>query len=172
MSRRIIALVASAALLGGCAQLPGTAASVNGERISEGQVADAAVTFEKLLGSTPNAGALVDFLVKERVVTPVAAEYGLTASDAQVVEFLGQYATGAEPLAAEEVSPAAVQVGRYLYLMGAAQQSDDVEELSADLLAAFQGADIEVSERYGTYSENGELAAVAHPWLETLAAAE
>lgn len=174
MSRRIIALLASAALLGGCAQLPGTAASVDGERISECQVAEASETFEKLLGAAPNSTAVLDALIKERVVTPVMAEYGLTASDSEVVDYFGQYssATGTEPLADEEYSAAGLQAGRYLVLMGAAQLHEDVQAIAAEMLTAFQEADIEVSDRYGAYNENGELAAIEHPWLTTFAAAE
>ena len=174
MSRRSIAaaLVVSAALLGGCAQLPGTAATVDGARVTEGDVADATQDFEQLLGSAPNAVAVVDALVKEKVVTPVAAEYGITASDAQVVDYFGEYSasTGAEPL--EEFSEAGLQVGRYLYLMGEAQLSEDAMGISEDMLAAVEAADIEVSDRYGAYNEGGELLPVEHPWLKTFNAAQ
>ena len=68
----------------------------------------------------------------------LAAEYGITASDAQVVDYFGEYSasTGAEPL--EEFSEAGLQVGRYLYLMGEAQLSEDAMGISEDMLAAFE----------------------------------
>ncbi|NCD17613.1 MAG: hypothetical protein EOL91_09960 [Actinobacteria bacterium] len=174
MSRRSLAaaLVVSAALLGACSPMPGTAAVVDGARITERHVTDASATFTQLLGSAPNTAAIVDALVKEKVITPVAADFGLTASDAQVVEYFGEYtaSTGAEPLPESEFTPAGLQVGRYLYLMGEAQMSEDVQEISVSMLEAFQTADIEVSARYGGYNENGELLPTAHPWLETFTA--
>ena len=171
MSRRSLAaaLVASAALLGACSPMPGTAAVVDGERITERHVTDASATFAELLGSAPSTAAVLDALVKEKVVTPVAEEFGITASDAQVVDYFAEYSasTGAEPLEESAFTPAGLRVGRYLYLMGEAQMSEDVQEISTGMLEAFQSADIEVSARYGAYNENGELLPTVHPWLET-----
>jgi hypothetical protein len=152
--------------------MPGTAAVVDGARITERHVTDASATFTQLLGSAPNTAAIVDALVKEKVITPVAEDFGLTASDAQVIEYFGEYSasTGVEPLAESEFTPAGLQVGRYLYLMGEAQMSEDIQEISTSMLEAFQSADIEVSDRYGGYNENGELLPTAHPWLETFTA--
>lgn len=163
---RLFALVAAAALLGGCAQPPGTAAVVNGERITEQQVAAASETFAALLGSVPSGAAIVDALVKEAVVTPVAANYGLTASDADVVQYLGEYAiaTGTEPLAAEDYTAAGLLAGRYLVLMGEAQGSPNADVIITDVLTAFRTAEIEVSPRYGDYDENGQLLPVVQPW--------
>ena len=57
-------------------------------------------------------------------------------------------------------------------LMGEAQLSEDAMGISEDMLAAFEAADIEVSDRYGAYNEGGELLPVEHPWLKTFNAAQ
>lgn len=176
MSRRFIAaaaLAVSAALLAGCSQQPGTAAFVEGERITENEVADASATFGSLLGSAPDLSALVDALIKEKLVTPLVAEYDLTASDEDVRAYFDAYSEsqGAEPLTDAQLTDAGIAVGRYLMLMGEATDSEDVDVIYEEILASFQSADIEVSPRYGEFTEDGELVAITHPWLEPLATA-
>lgn len=176
MSRRIRtlgALAATAALLAGCSTLPGTAAVVDGARISESDVADATAMFGRVLGATPNPAAVLDALVKEKVVTPVAGEFDLVASDGEVVDYLNQYAVsaGGEVLDKSEFPASGLAAGRYLAIMERMSSDENAVEISGQMLAAFQDADIELSPRYGTYDENGVLSASTFDWIHTTDAA-
>ena len=175
MSRRIRALgalLATAALLAGCAQAPGIAAVVNGERITENDVADASATFEALLGSAPNVSAVLDALVKEKVVVPVAADFDLEASDAEVIAYFNDYVAsqGGEPLAEDQFSEAGLAAGRYLVLMGDTQAHADVLTISDQMIVAFRDADITVNPRHGSYDQDGLLTTTTFPWIHTVAA--
>jgi len=172
VSRRIRilgALAATAALVAGCSTLPGTAATVDGVRISESDVASATAMFGRVLGSKPNQAAVVDALVKEKVVTPVAGEHDMVVSDGEVVDFLNQYAVmvGGEVLDRAEVPSSGLAAGRYLSLMDQLSVHENAAEISSQMLGAFQHADIQLSPRYGSYDQNGVLAEATFDWIHS-----
>jgi len=173
-TRILGALAATAALLAGCATLPGTAAVVDGQRITQGEVTEATDMFGRLLGSAPNTAAVLDALVKEKGVTPVAGDFDLVASDGEVVDYLNQYAvaSGGEVLDQADLPASGLAAGRYLLLMERMSGEEAVLEISNEMLRAFQDAEIEMNPRFGSYDENGLLTATSFPWIHTENAAQ
>ncbi|WP_284249136.1 hypothetical protein [Litorihabitans aurantiacus] len=160
----IVPALAAALVLTGCGR-PGTAATVDGERITEGQVGALVADLERL-ASTAQAGAPVDpaqalsTLVQAPTILDVVAEFGATASDQEAVALLDSVVSqgGLEPW---DYSAEIRQVAQ-LQLASPALQADEAASLEVGRRLA--ALDVDLNPRFGTW-QDGQIAPTQWPWL-------
>lgn len=171
--RTLAVAAVAAAVLAGCTQVPGTAAVVNGQRITERDVTDAGQTIKAVFGEAQPASVAVDLLVNEPIFTRVSAAHGIEISDDAVKQFFIDYAaqnTGQEVTQAD-FTPAGIDVARLLWLSSQLSGQADADQIGQELTQARQDAEIEVNPRYGEYDEAGQLVPVQLPWIAAAPAA-
>lgn len=157
-SRYIALSIAAGVLLTGCAR-PGTAATVNGERITEDSVSVLAADMTELQGSeTPPSSALQSLIISGPVLE-VASETGNGVSPQQGVELLDGIVaqSGAQPW---DYSDELVLVAQ----MSVAVQSTD-EEFTTAIQTALEEAEVEVSPRYGAWDAAEGVQGAVWPWI-------
>lgn len=171
MSRRplrLAALVAAAALVAGC-QAPGTAAVVNGERITDREVTEFVEDQNRILPQNPVTLADgVTSLTFERIMTPVAASYDVGISDQQAVELINQtlVSMGEPEVTEADLSQAVIDVYRAILFTFEMQTSEIGGELAVAMQDAIMEADVEVNPRYGLQGSDGVLfEPFLHPWI-------
>jgi hypothetical protein len=161
-------VVLAAAALAGCSAQPGTAAVINGTKITEGELDDATLEFGDLTGEPPQPSIVLNTLLAAEVFPAIAAEHGIALSDEQVAERLDEQAAlqGAE-IPADGYSSAFIDLGHYLFSATEAQSHPDATAIFEEFTAAMADADIEVNPRYGQVQDNGEIVPSQHDWLVT-----
>lgn len=166
VARLAVVPLAAALLLTGCGR-PGTAATVDGERITDAQLATLVDDLERLTASSPDAGpvapsiALATF-VQGPTIEEVGAEAGAAASDMQAVELLDGAAEGSS-LEPWDYSPELVQFAR-IALTRQALQADTAA--SAEVGRRLAELDVELNPRFGTW-DAGQVTPASWPWLIT-----
>ncbi|TGO04192.1 hypothetical protein [Serinibacter arcticus] len=166
VARLAVVPLAVALLLSGCGR-PGTAATVDGERITDAQLATLVEDLERLTASTPDAApvapsvALATF-VQGPTIEEVGAEAGAAASDHQAIELLDG-AAAQSSLEPWEYSPELVQFARIALTRQALQADAAASTEVGDRLAAL---DVELNPRFGTW-DAGQVTPAAWPWLIT-----
>lgn len=170
-SRRLLPLAAAVVgvALAGCAAQPGTAAEVEGNRITTNDVDVAHREFVEITGQADTTVvAVLNTLMAAQLLPDVASEYGIAYSDEQITDAFEQQAT----LAGSEVpdggyADSTLDLGRYLLVLGEVQASPDAQEIAEAFGARMAEADAVVNPRYGEIDENGLITPVAHDWLAT-----
>ena len=91
--RRGLAAVAvlTGLAVSGCGAHPGAAAVVNGERISENEVARAIEDFTMVTGQPVDAPMMLGTLIVAPIMVDVAAGHGIAASDAEAAALLERH---------------------------------------------------------------------------------
>lgn len=165
--RSALVLAAVATVLAGCSGSPGTAAVVDGERLTDAEVAQAVEEYASVTGQEALPGAVVYTLVDGFILNDIASSYGLAYSDDEVVEYFTQLAesSGGE-LPEGGLSPTFVELGRTLLVNSSVSTDPDAQAIATDFVAAREEADIEVNPRYGEVRE-GQIAPTTHEWLAT-----
>nr|NLD41798.1 hypothetical protein [Actinomycetales bacterium] len=168
---RFAALAAAAALLVGC-QTPGTAALVNGERITDREVTQFVAEAQELLGQGVSPAAGVSNLTIERVIAPVAEEYDELLSDQEVLEMLNsiRVMSGQAEVTLSDVSDptiAALRAEMWSMNIQSGQVSEDFAYAAIDALTT---ADVTVNPRYQMYGAEGTLfEGTPNEWIATTA---
>ncbi|MDD9206600.1 hypothetical protein PU560_08995 [Georgenia sp. 10Sc9-8] len=151
--------------LAGCSAAPGTAAVVDGERITVDDVNEAAADYEAISGQDVLPAAVAYSLVDARFINDVAADHGVAFSDAQVADFFAEQAAAAGgQMPADGLSDAFLELGRSLMISANLGAGESTETIVEDYSAARQAADVEMNPRYGQLVD-GQLAPVTHEWL-------
>lgn len=167
MSRTLRAIAAAAItgiLLAGCAQQPNTAAVVNGDPIKETEVADAWVDLKPVVVETATPAVIVESLIQNRILAPIAAEYNLTVTQEEVAELAAQVYADAVP---DPIPDALSETFSFLALANKLGFSEHGAEIQAAYVAAIAEADVTVNPRFGTFNEMGSITAPAYEWIAT-----
>ena len=158
--------VAVAVGVAGCSAQPGTAAVVNGTRITEDQLDDATLEYVDLTGQPAEPTVVLNTLIAADVFPAIAAKHGLALSDQQVEQRFEDLAKQQGAKVPEGgFSPAFIELGHYLFAAAAAQSSPEAQAVSQDFSTAMAEAKIEVNPRYGEVSKEGTIQPAQHPWL-------
>lgn len=158
------ALVAVAVLvLAGCSARPGVAAVVDGETISEAALSETVHDFRVFSDAPP--GSVLQALVVSPFWIEAAAEAGLGTSTQEGRARLESLAaeTGAAAERAQ-FGPGLVSIARVIVAQQKAIEAGVAAELAAEVDRLVREAEIEVSPRYGEWSQEG-LVATSPPWL-------
>jgi hypothetical protein len=152
--RALAALVVAVALLAGCAPTSGAAAVVDGEPISEAQLADT-VTQLRAFSDVPARGVLQALIVSPFWVE-AAGDIGVGASIDDARERLDALAADAGgEQASPEWGPGMLLIARVLVAQDRATQTGLGEELASAANGLVREADIEVDPRYGEWTSEG-----------------
>ena len=158
--------VAVAVGVAGCSAQPGTAAVVNGTRITEAQLDDATLEYVDLTGQPAEPSVVLNTLIAADVFPAIAAKHGLALSDQQVEQRFEELAQQQGAKAPEGgFSPAFIDLGHYLFAAAAAQSSPDAQAVSEEFSAAMAKAKIEVNPRYGEVTKDGAIQPIKHDWI-------
>lgn len=155
---RLTALVAAAALLAGC-QAPGTAAVVNGERLTDRDVAQFVAEAQELLNQDVSLAAGVSNLTIQMLLEPVALDHDAMVSDEEVLETLNDIRdlSGMPPVALSEVSDPTLDALRAEIWSMNIQSGQASQEFSVAAIDALNEADVEVNRRYQMFGTEGTL---------------
>lgn len=146
--RRWAAGIAAAALtatLAGCGGMPGTAATVNGEKISDTEVSEAMASYNSIVPQGQQkmtAPAALNELIKADLADDVMKQRGLS-----VAEFDQFYDEGVNPAIRndEEISALARELLKTPFIASKLGEAEVQQDYSA--------AKVEVNPRYGTWGE-------------------
>lgn len=165
-ARPMLALAAAGLVLAGCAARPGTAATVDGHRITDADVAAATTEYQEFSGQEVEASVVLNTLIQAEVMQPLAKENGFGVSHAEVEEFLTQQAVmlGNAELP-ESSSPAFLDLGRFLLQLNEIQADADGEEILTEFGQRLGTAEISASPRYGTVSDDGVVQPTTPDWI-------
>ena len=158
--------VALAIALGGCAGQPGTAAVVDGERISQAQVEAVHTDLVEVFQGVTGPQVLQSLIIAPFVLDAAQAE-GVAVSDEQARTFLQDTATQAGADAGTEFSDASVELLRSDLSLQGIQSLGNAAEVMAGIETAIAEADVELSPRYGSGFDlaGGGIAPLATPWI-------
>ncbi|MFD1717152.1 hypothetical protein [Georgenia deserti] len=163
--RTVVALAACGAVVAGCSAQPGTAAVVNGTRITESQVDAATRDWNTISAQPVSLSQVAHTLVQAELFEPIATDAGYGYSDQQVEQALSQAATSQQMQPPEEYSEAAIDLGRFILQQGDISQSQDAQDLLTRLQQATDQAALEMNPRYGTPDSAGQIVPTSYPWL-------
>lgn len=175
MTRRIVRLTslavaaAAAVLLAGC-QMPGTAAMVNGERISDRTVTEFVLDQNAMFPDGTLVGpkdGLIP-LTFGKIAFPLARELGMDVSAEEALARVNERREyeGAEPVKLGDVSQGTIDVYRAAILAEKLQDPEIGVELATALQGAIEAAVVEVNPRYGLQGTEGALFEPAVlPWI-------
>ncbi|WP_127129795.1 hypothetical protein [Georgenia sp. SYP-B2076] len=164
LTRALVVLAAAGVALSGCAAQPGTAAVVNGTRITENELDDATLEYVSLTGQKTEPVAVLSTLIAAEVLPKIAADHGVVYSDEQVIEMYKQQAGLLGTTAPKSYSPAFVDLGHYLFAALDLQSSPEGPAVMEEFTKAMADADIDVNPRYGQ-AVDGSIKPVAHDWI-------
>lgn len=167
---RMRRVAAAAVVLGlatataGCSAHPGAAAIVDGDQITEADLARVIDELGPYLNN-PTPSAVLTAIVQSEAWLAVAASQNIEVTDDQGREFLDQLASGAgaDPAAwgHESLVIARVQVA-------SSELTSAAEDLQDEFTAAVADLGVTVNPRYGGFdAETGEVGAAELPWIVT-----
>lgn len=160
-ARYAVAPLAVALILTGCAR-PGTAATVDGHRITDAEVASLTNDLATLEGEATSQTALGN-LINAHAVLETVEEHGLGVSEQQGVELLDAVAAqgGVEPW---DYSDVLVLVARYSLAADALRGDPAAMD---DAVTRLKGLDVSLNPRFGTWSGETGVVEPVWPWLTT-----
>ncbi|MHB1064330.1 MAG: SurA N-terminal domain-containing protein [Georgenia sp.] len=169
-SSRILSLAALAVAgvaLAGCSAQPGTAAVIDGTRITIDDVDVAQREFVEITGqSDAQPRAVLNTLMAAQVLPDVAAGYGIAYSDEQITDiFAEQLTTAGNEVPEGGFADSTLELGRYLFVLTDVQSSPDGQAIAEAFGARMKEAKTVVNPRYGEIDENGLIAPVTHDWI-------
>jgi len=150
--------VALALALGACAR-PGTAATVNGVRITDAQLAAVASDYARL-NLPADAPTVLSDVVATVPLMEAGERLGFGASREQAVALLDQTATanGVEPF---EYSEPMIAIAQRVAMLSSIED----EQTQAELVSAFGEADITINPRFGTFDATTGLGPASWEWI-------
>ena len=163
-------LTAAGLALTACAGQPGAAAVVDGERISENEVARTLEIWQPLLQNPLTPAAMLAPMIQAPVLLDVAADHGIGASVEDAEQYLDDRAEQAQVSPPEEYPDGAIEVARMQIVVEVLNGGTvDPQQISADLTERISGLDVELSPRYGEWdpaAEDGSFISPTTPeWI-------
>lgn len=164
-ARYAVVPVIAALALTACAR-PGTAAMVDGHRITDAAVAGLTLDLTELNGSPSSADVALSSLIIADPILEVTSEAGLGVSDAEGAELLDGIlaSSGRESW---DYSTQLITVARVTLAMDKLNGSPDGYEIAAAAAEAIAAQDVTVNPRYGEWNPAGAVEPAALPWLVT-----
>lgn len=160
-----LAAVLVASSLASCAAQPGTAATVDGRRITQAELEATVADLRPILGDIA-ASSVLQALIQAPVAIEAASENGVGVSDDDGRGLLATVAENAGVTAPETWSAGAVQIAKSDLSLEALSGLPDAQEVTAELNAAVAAQDIELNPRYGTVdTETGTVTPITWDWL-------
>ncbi|WP_028050867.1 hypothetical protein [Cellulomonas sp. URHD0024] len=158
-------VLATAAVLAGCAGQPGAAAVVDGTPIPTSDLQTALDEIKPYVpGATPSA--VLGALVVEPTVSAMAAEAGVGGSDEDAKAYLDAVVKNVSPEAHPTFSPASIAIGRYFVAFTNLSNLSNQNVVSDDITKRIADLDVEVNPRFGTLGEDNKVAPAVPPtWL-------
>lgn len=156
----LVAGLAASFALTGCSQVeqPGTAAVVNGERITDDEVQ----TATREIAAQPNLDTVspaqvLQMLAYGKLAEPLAVKYGKVISDSTVVQALPAF---------KDASPVTLETLRANVLLSQNLQSQNA--FGDAFVKAAKDADISVNPRYGSVDRSAQLPLKdpVTPWIK------
>ncbi|MBD8062542.1 hypothetical protein [Oceanitalea stevensii] len=169
LSRGIAAATLLTALaLGGCSAHPGAAAVVDGERITEAELARAVSDFAAVTGQQVDSVAMLGTLVVAPVLIEVGAEHGVGASEDEAVALLDQQAEVSGLTAPEDgYGSGVIDVARMTLVNQRLAAAPEGAAATQAITERISEAEVEVSPRYGEFDPSGQIVPQALPWIAT-----
>lgn len=163
------AAVVAGLVLGGCSAQPGAAAVVDGQRISENEVAQAVADFTAITGQPVDAPTMLGTLIVAPILLGAAAENGVAASRAEAIALLDQQAAALErPVPEDGYGDGVIKVAQMTIVNQGLQAVPDAQSVIMDINQRVATADVEVSPRYGQFDPAvAAVTAEALPWIAT-----
>lgn len=152
--KRVVPLVAAAALFAGCSPMPSTAAQVGDTRISESQV-DGVVAGCESVGIGPNQvdrNTLVMSEILGAVAEEIAADLGHSVTDEEALAVLRQTSGDSPVLRDPECARIAAAGSKLQILVSKLGEDADM----AVLQQMFEDVDVELNPRYGRWDPAGD----------------
>lgn len=172
--RRVVPVVGALVVAGTLAACsggePGAAAVVDGRSVPTSDVETATRELADVLQGVTQSTVL-GVLIQEPTIAAHAADAGVGISDQQALDALDQQVEASGGTAGREFSEPSVTVMRYVLQIGALQETDDAQQVLADLQEDLSALDFTVNPRFGTAGENGTVGETTYPWLVTAAPA-
>lgn len=158
----VVPLLAIGLALGACAR-PGTLATVDGDRISDRELAQVVAEFDRL-GLPADPRSTLQVLIVTGPLLGAASELGVGVSTAEGIQVLDAAAAtnGVEPF---EYSQPLIDIARTLYLNSVADPASQ-----AVINEALASAEITVNPRFGSFDVVSGITATQWPWLVTTGA--
>lgn len=145
-------LTAAGLALTACSGQPGAAAVVDGERISENEVAATVEVWQPLLQNPLTPAGMLAPMIQAPVLLDVAAEHGIAASAEEAEQYLDDLAEQGQLETPEEYPAGALEVARMQMVVEELNSgSVDPQQISADLTERIGALDVELSPRYGDW---------------------
>lgn len=164
-----VVLALGAGLLTGCSGEPGTAAVVDGRRITVDEL-DAALTDLGPLVKVPTPDAILSVMIIAPYFTQAAADHGVGISDAQAQQTLAQAAASAKVPAMEHYSEGALDLARAQLAGNALGALPDGDQVLAEIEQEIKALDPQISPRFGTFDPaTGTMTPTTYPWIVELA---
>lgn len=164
-SRTVVVLAALTAGLGACAGQPGTAATVDGDVITEAELAE--TVREVNLFTTATPADVLMLMIASPFIVDAGADAGMAVSEQEALEFFDASATAAGLDPAElSYGPGIVLIGQGLLVERKAEQAGQGAAIHAEAVAQLGEADVVVSPRHGTWDPaTSSIAALEQPWI-------
>ena len=161
---RTTAVLAVAALgLAACAGQPGAAATVDGEAISEAELAQTVADWTQLAPATP-ATVLQELVISPFVIEAAAAAgVGASEEDGREVLLAAAEDAGVDP-ADLHIGPGLLLIGQRFAAQDAALEASKGRVIEEAATTAIRDAEIQVNPRYGAWEDLG-VVAVRPPWF-------
>ncbi|WP_331238396.1 hypothetical protein [Georgenia sp. MJ170] len=152
--------------LAGCSGNPGAAAVVDGNEVTESQLAEAVADFAAITGQPVEPTAMLGTLVVGPIIFDVAQEYGVAASDEESAALLDQQIVASgTPLFEEPYSGGVLDVARIAIVNQTLMASPAGAEAQAAIGERIATADVEVSSRYGEFDPRGTVVPTQFDWI-------
>lgn len=159
--------VAAAMLLTGCARQSGTAATVDGHRITVDEVQQGTADLLPYY-STIDQRAVLILLVEAPTVLAVAEDAGVGVSADDARAELEKAATAAGAKKAPTFGHAAVEAMRFSLAQAAIQKATNASDLAGEVTTRLAAVSLDVNPRYGTIDlAAGTTTDISYPWLVT-----
>lgn len=168
----LAALALTVAVLAGCSgQAPGTAAVVDGQRISEDQLAAVVEQLNPYLQQPLTPAQALGLLIESGEIVEVAADSGLGVSEQQALTTLEGLNEQLGVEGPDEFAPSTILVARGLVAAQTLAQSPDAAAVQQQIADQVAAADVTVSPRYGSWDGAGAVVPSAYDWIVAPAAA-
>lgn len=170
MTRLSRGIAAAAVLAGfalaGCGAQPGAAAVVDGERITESELARAVEDFAAVTGQQVEAAMMLGTLVVAPSLIEVGAEYGVGASDDEAAALLDRQAEMAGlPVPEGGYGEGVLRVAKMTIVNQGLSSSPDGARAAEEINEQISQIDVEVSPRYGEFDPSGQIVQEPLPWI-------
>ncbi|WP_098469432.1 hypothetical protein [Serinibacter salmoneus] len=144
-----------------CTQQPGTAATVEGERITQAELAATVEDLDTLNGMASDPGQVLTSLIFAPVVVTASGDAGVGVSQAEATALLDEVAAtaGLEPW---DYAPGTIQIAE---LQLVSQYTASVAGLNEEIAVRAAEADVEVNPLYGEWSGASGVQPTQWPWL-------